>query len=363
MDRKLLDILVCPATRQPLSLLDARRAGRPQPRHRRRRREARRRQPAGGAAARRAGDPRPQDRLPHRRRHPGAAGRRGAWPPRRCRTSPPHEHAALAFRRQRRWSPPTWRARWPRTSAPATSPPRCCPTAADSAYLLCKEDGVVARASVVRRLPPRARSRRAHRLARATKAIASPAGTVLATLRRPQPRAGQRRARLAEFPADPVGTATITAALRRRGARHRRARSSTPARPCPACALAQKYAVRVGGGSNHRIGLFDAVMLKENHIRAAGSIAAAIARARAAAPGAAADRRSGNAGRTARSPGDGLRPHPDRRLRRRDAARGGAHRRVRLTTAASRWKSPAASTWPACAASPRTASTASRSAR
>ena len=48
--------------------------------------------------------------------------------------------------------------------------------------------------------------------------------------------------------------------------------------------VAQKYAVRVGGGVNHRIGLFDAVMLKENHILAAGSIAAAVASARGLHP-------------------------------------------------------------------------------
>ena len=47
---------------------------------------------------------------------------------------------------------------------------------------------------------------------------------------------------------------------------------------------AQKYAVRIGGGSNHRLGLYDAVMLKENHILAAGSIAAAAATARARYP-------------------------------------------------------------------------------
>lgn len=52
----------------------------------------------------------------------------------------------------------------------------------------------------------------------------------------------------------------------------------------PGLRLAQKYAVRVGGGVNHRIGLFDAVMLKENHIHAAGSIAAAAALARARYP-------------------------------------------------------------------------------
>lgn len=45
-----------------------------------------------------------------------------------------------------------------------------------------------------------------------------------------------------------------------------------------------KKAVAIGGGGNHRIGLYDAVMLKENHIRAFGSVAAAIERARALHP-------------------------------------------------------------------------------
>ena len=53
----------------------------------------------------------------------------------------------------------------------------------------------------------------------------------------------------------------------------------------PGLRLAQKYAVRAGGASNHRIGLFDAVLIKENHIACAGSVAAAIASARAASPG------------------------------------------------------------------------------
>ena len=43
----------------------------------------------------------------------------------------------------------------------------------------------------------------------------------------------------------------------------------------------EKYAVRAGGGANHRFGLFDAVLIKDNHIAAAGSVAAAIERARA----------------------------------------------------------------------------------
>jgi nicotinate-nucleotide pyrophosphorylase (carboxylating) len=52
----------------------------------------------------------------------------------------------------------------------------------------------------------------------------------------------------------------------------------------PGLRVAQKYAVRAGGGLNHRMGLYDAVMLKENHILAAGSIAAAAAAARARHP-------------------------------------------------------------------------------
>jgi nicotinate-nucleotide pyrophosphorylase (carboxylating) len=52
----------------------------------------------------------------------------------------------------------------------------------------------------------------------------------------------------------------------------------------PGLREAQKYAVRVGGGENHRMGLYDAVMLKENHVRAAGSIASAIAAARSRHP-------------------------------------------------------------------------------
>jgi len=48
----------------------------------------------------------------------------------------------------------------------------------------------------------------------------------------------------------------------------------------PGLRLAQKYAVKLGGGENHRIGLFDAFLIKENHIEAAGSINDAIARAR-----------------------------------------------------------------------------------
>jgi nicotinate-nucleotide pyrophosphorylase (carboxylating) len=50
----------------------------------------------------------------------------------------------------------------------------------------------------------------------------------------------------------------------------------------PGLRSAQKYAVRVGGGHNHRMGLFDGILIKENHIMAAGSIAGAVAAAKLA---------------------------------------------------------------------------------
>ena len=53
----------------------------------------------------------------------------------------------------------------------------------------------------------------------------------------------------------------------------------------PGLRSAQKYAVRCGGGDNHRMGLYDRVLIKENHIAAAGSITGAIAAARRSAPG------------------------------------------------------------------------------
>lgn len=49
----------------------------------------------------------------------------------------------------------------------------------------------------------------------------------------------------------------------------------------PGMRLLDKYAVRVGGGSNHRLGLYDAILIKDNHIQVAGGISAALARAKA----------------------------------------------------------------------------------
>jgi len=79
------------------------------------------------------------------------------------------------------------------------------------------------------------------------------------------------------------GTATRTARYVAHIA-HTRARLLDTRKTIPGLRLAQKYAVRTGGGENHRIGLYDAFLVKENHIAAAGSIRNAIARARAMHP-------------------------------------------------------------------------------
>jgi nicotinate-nucleotide pyrophosphorylase (carboxylating) len=63
-----------------------------------------------------------------------------------------------------------------------------------------------------------------------------------------------------------------------------RARIVDTRKTIPGLRLAQKYAVRVGGGANHRIGLYDGVLIKENHIMAAGGIARVLAAARAHTP-------------------------------------------------------------------------------
>lgn len=65
-----------------------------------------------------------------------------------------------------------------------------------------------------------------------------------------------------------------------------RARIVDTRKTLPGLRLAEKYAVRVGGGTNHRIGLYDGILIKENHIAAAGGVRPAVEAAlRSAAPG------------------------------------------------------------------------------
>jgi len=150
---------------------------------------------------------------------------------------------------------------------------------ADIAYLLCKEDAVICGRpwfdAVHRALDPQVeidwKVAEGDRVAK---------GTVLATLRgRSRALVSAERASL-NFLQTLSGTATVTAqyvaAVAGTGTRILDTRKTLPG-----LRLAQKYAVRCGGGVNHRMGLYDAVMLKENHIRAAGSLVAAIRHARA----------------------------------------------------------------------------------
>ena len=152
----------------------------------------------------------------------------------------------------------------------------------ERAYLLCKEDAVIAGRpwfdACHQALDPQVRID--WRVAEGQRV---PAGTVLALLEgRSRSLVSAERAAL-NFLQTLSGTATTTAlhvdAVRGTGAAILDTRKTLPG-----LRLAQKYAVRAGGGQNHRIGLFDTVMLKENHIRVAGSVGAAIALARQAQP-------------------------------------------------------------------------------
>lgn len=156
------------------------------------------------------------------------------------------------------------------------------PDIADSAYLLCKEPAVVCGRpwfdACHRALDPNVRI--AWRVAEGDHVAA---GTVLATLQgRARALVSAERASL-NFMQTLSATATVTAAYVE-AVRGTRARILDTRKTLPGLRLAQKYAVRVGGGVNHRIGLYDAVMLKENHVRAAGSLIAAIRAARAMHP-------------------------------------------------------------------------------
>ncbi|MBL0284794.1 MAG: carboxylating nicotinate-nucleotide diphosphorylase [Zoogloea sp.] len=79
------------------------------------------------------------------------------------------------------------------------------------------------------------------------------------------------------------GTATLTATFVAAVA-GTKAKIVDTRKTLPGLRLAQKYAVRVGGGTNHRVGLYDGILIKENHIIAAGSIKAVIEQARSYAP-------------------------------------------------------------------------------
>ncbi|KAB1074663.1 carboxylating nicotinate-nucleotide diphosphorylase [Methylobacterium planeticum] len=77
------------------------------------------------------------------------------------------------------------------------------------------------------------------------------------------------------------GVATATASLVEAARPHGKARIVCTRKTTPGLRSLEKHAVRAGGGSNHRFGLDDAVLIKDNHVAVAGGIIPAIARARA----------------------------------------------------------------------------------
>lgn len=156
------------------------------------------------------------------------------------------------------------------------------PDAEDQAYLLCKQEAVVCGRpwfdACHRALDPEVRID--WRVAEGQRVAA---GTVLATLHgHARALVSAERASL-NFLQTLSGTATATAAYVE-AVRGTTTRILDTRKTLPGLRAAQKYAVRMGGGDNHRMGLYDAVMLKENHVRAFGSVAAAIAAARTAHP-------------------------------------------------------------------------------
>jgi len=79
------------------------------------------------------------------------------------------------------------------------------------------------------------------------------------------------------------GVATLTAAFVREVAGTEAVIVDTR-KTTPGLRVVEKYAVRMGGGGNHRMALYDAVLIKENHVAAAGGITAAVSRARQRIP-------------------------------------------------------------------------------
>lgn len=148
--------------------------------------------------------------------------------------------------------------------------------------VLVKADGVVCGHAVARAtfqaLAPDVRYEE-----RVPDGAAVTAGTVVATVTGPA-RAILTGERVAlNFMQRMSGIATLTRRLAEQlagtGARLVDTRKTTPG-----LRVLEKYAVRVGGGHNHRFGLFDAVLIKDNHIAVAGGIQKAVAACRAAVP-------------------------------------------------------------------------------
>jgi nicotinate-nucleotide pyrophosphorylase (carboxylating) len=108
----------------------------------------------------------------------------------------------------------------------------------------------------------------------------APAGSLLATISGPARSVLTAERVVLNYLGPLSGTATLTAALVK-AVEGTGVRIVCTRKTLPGLRILQKYAVRCGGGFNHRFGLDDAAMIKDNHVQAAGGIAPAIARLRA----------------------------------------------------------------------------------
>ena len=157
------------------------------------------------------------------------------------------------------------------------------PDARASAHIVCREDAVLAGApwgdECFRQLDPDVRIHWGHHdgdRVSADTVLCELEGNARALV------AGERNA--LNFLQTLSGTATVTRSYVDAVA-GTHARILDTRKTIPGLRLAQKYAVRCGGGHNHRLGLYDAILIKENHVAAAGGITNAIRAARATSPG------------------------------------------------------------------------------
>ena len=148
--------------------------------------------------------------------------------------------------------------------------------------LLAKSDGIVAGLPVAERVFAKLDAELAFR-ARVNDGDAVEAGTPIAEVRGSAKSIliGERTA--LNFLQRLAGIATLTAQFVEAVADYDTQIVDTR-KTAPGWRAIQKYAVRVGGGSNHRFGLYDGVLIKDNHIVAAGGVHNAVRRARALAP-------------------------------------------------------------------------------
>jgi nicotinate-nucleotide pyrophosphorylase (carboxylating) len=101
---------------------------------------------------------------------------------------------------------------------------------------------------------------------------------------RARPRAAHRGTYRAQLPATALGHRHRHAPLRRCGRGDQGQDRRHPARPCPGYAWRRSTRSRSAGGTNHRVGLYDGILIKENHIIAAGGIREVVEQARTIAP-------------------------------------------------------------------------------